>query len=122
MKSETRCSGGGKKSISRRRWNAANAGRKHAKDEFAVLIERDLFRNKNGITLVDNLQKAGFRLLEYSSALGCNAVQFIRNDYSEENAMNMLLTRNQDGFVHLHIVTTRLPKHRFMKRTMTIQT
>jgi hypothetical protein len=96
-----------KESRKRRRENAANAGGKHAKDEIAVLMERDLFRNQNGIALVHALQKAGFRVLEYPSALGCNAVQFIRKDYSEggaEIAIEMLLARNQNGYAHLPIV------------------
>ena len=101
-----------KESKKRRRDEAAQAAGKHAKDEIAVLMERDLFR-QGDLPLLKDLRDAGYGVLEYPSGLGCNVIQYLRKDFKDggaQDAIRMLQAFKDDGYVHLPIITIVIDK------------
>lgn len=86
------------------RQKCAQAAGRLAKDEIAVLLERDLFRNYSAVA---DLEKAGYLVQEHPSAFQCNAVQWIRNDSlrgGADTAVQKLHAGYNDGYQHLPVL------------------
>jgi len=60
------------------------------------------------LSVVDDLQEAGYRVQEYPSALGCKAIQWIRKDYLQggaADALQRLQVNNKEDYHHLPMLT-----------------
>jgi hypothetical protein len=77
---------------------------KLAKKEIAVLLQKDLLV---AYTVVGDLEKMGYYVQEYPSALQCNAVQWIRKNALQGGAQLAVqnLHGSQSGYQHLPVLT-----------------